>query len=123
MAINTFKYNKRELSREEACIITEDDIGELDGIYVFLIEGCVQCHKLIEQLNYQNIDYSDWNFIQVLGNMTFFMDDMGLEDMPTTRFYVDGVIRWEMFGIMFPSQIKQLQEAIKKPKKEWTEVS
>ena len=123
MPIDTFKYDKTELSRVEAGIITEDDMSKLNGVYIFVIEGCIQCWKLVEQFNFNNIDYSNWNFVQVLGNMTFFMEDMELEDMPTTRYYVDGEVKWEMFGVMFPPQIKKLQEAIAKLKKYWTEVS
>ncbi len=123
MALGNFKYNKHEISREEAGIITDEDINSLNGVYIFIIEGCHNCYKLIEQLNAQNIDYSNWNFVEVLGNIDFFMNDMHLEDMPTTRYYVDGIIRWEMFGVLYTPQVRSLLEAIRKSNKEWNDLS
>jgi hypothetical protein len=110
--MDIFKYGKTELTREEAGIVTEEDVNNLNGVYVFIIEGCYQCFKFIEQLNFQNVDYSEWKFVQVLGNMNFFMDDMGLEDMPTIRYYVKGKIQYENFGVLFPPQIKKLNKAM-----------
>jgi hypothetical protein len=123
MPLGNFKYGKRELSREEAGIITNEDVHSLNGVYVFVIEGCIGCWKLIEQLNAQGVDYSDWTFVEVLGNMNFFMDDMEIDDMPTVRYYVDGTIRWEMYGVLFPPQVKQLQAAIAKPLKDWNDLA
>ena len=121
--ISIFKYGQKELSREEAGIMTDEDISNLDGVYVFIIEGCGQCINLVKQLNHQGIDYSDWKFVQVLGNMKFFMEDMELEDMPTTQYYVDGIVRWEQFGVLFPPQVRQLEQALAIPRKGWNEVS
>lgn len=114
MINNILKYGLKELTKEEAGI--EGDNSELNGVFVFIIKGCFQCINLINQLNQQNVDYSDWKFVQVLGNLSYFGDDMELEDMPTTRVYSNGIIVWEMFGVLYPTQIKKLLKQIKHSK-------
>lgn len=120
MSIKNFKYNIQELSRTEAGLDNEESIQLMDGVYVFIIEGCYSCLKMVEQLNIQDVDYSNWKFVQVLGSIDYFMDVLDIDDTPVLRYYQNGIIRYEAIGILFPPQIRLLKEAMNKSEKEWS---
>lgn len=79
----------------------------LNGIFIFVISDCIYCERHVKTFPMKNkhiVDcYEDWNFYRF---------DLGLDDMPTTRVYVDGKVIYESCGIMYDTQINAMKQAI-----------
>ena len=92
--------------------INESDItGPLNGIYVFVVNDCRVCRDYLRELERRKLDTDNWNLFDCDKNLAYSMNNLHLEDMPMTRFYLAGKVIWERAGILYDTQLMDLFKA------------
>jgi hypothetical protein len=81
---------------------------KLNGIYVFVVNNCNVCDKYIEKIKEKNY-FSDYNIINCMEDIVFFMETLGLDDMPYTILFKNNTRIYECGGVLFNKQVNTLK--------------
>jgi len=86
------------------------DNPHLNGVFCYLdLERCFPCSEFMKEI--KMYDTKDWNLVVMDENGRKELQSMGL-DVPLTRYFVNGKIEYEIQGILYPTQIRELYDVI-----------
>ena len=86
------------------------DLPNLSGVYCYVMsDDCFVCSEFMKQL--KMYDTKNWNAVVVSKEDREELKSMGL-DVPLTRYYVNGKIEYEIQGILYPTQVRELYDVI-----------
>jgi hypothetical protein len=83
--------------------------GKLDGVYVFITSDCPLCQYLLK--NFQKFNIIDNVYVvDCINDVNYFMKEFDLDDMPTTIIFKDNIIKYEVMGVLFEKQMRELKK-------------
>ena len=84
---------------------------KLNGLYIFIIDDCIVCDQYIEKIK-KNKYFTNFNLVNCLEDIVFYMEDVGLDDIPYTIVYNNNTRLYECGGILFDKQVNELRKYI-----------
>jgi glutaredoxin-related protein len=81
---------------------------DIEGLFLFVVDGCGSCDMMKTNLNKNNISY---DVIECSPDVKYFLS-IGLDDMPTLVYYKDGDEVYKKEGVLFDTQIQQLKKVL-----------
>lgn len=87
------------------------DMKNKNGVFAILdLDSCFACNQFMKEIKRYNKD--NWTIIAMSEeNTKEFFEETGLKP-PITRFYLNDVIEYEVGGILYDTQIKELYDVI-----------
>ncbi len=88
--------------------INRFDKVELNGLYIFVIQHCSVCDKYLEIIKEKKY-FDDFYLINCMEDAPFFMEKLGLDDLPYTILFKNNSRIFECGGILFNKQVNILK--------------